>query len=89
MREYAPLSLSVAGVVPLPGKVRLAPRVEYKDRRRNTVLTDYTLVDLRVSRLFGRYEVRVDATNVGDTSYQEITGVAMPGRAATVTLLVR
>lgn len=87
--EYAPRSLSAAGLVTLPGAVRVAPRIEIRHRRRNAVVTDYAVVDLRLSRTFGRYDLRIEGTNLGDTSYQEITGVAMPGRAATVTLAVR
>ena len=86
--EYAPRSFSAGALLALPGGLRVAPRIEYKGRRRNTILTDYTIVDLRVSRRFGLYDVRVEATNAGDTAYQEITGVAMPGRAATLTLAV-
>jgi iron complex outermembrane receptor protein len=87
--EYAPQSFNAAALVPLPGGLRLAPRLEYKHRRRTSLTTDYAVVDLRLSRAFGRYDVRVEATNVGDATYQEIAGVAMPGRAATVTLAVR
>ena len=87
--EYAPQSFNAAALVPLPGGLRLAPRLAYKHRRRNSATTDYALVDLRLSRAFGRYDVRAEATNLGDTSYQEIAGVAMPGRAATITLAIR
>ena len=87
--EYAPQSFNAAALVPLPGGLRLAPRLAYKHRRRNRATTDYALVDLRLSRAFGRYDVRAEATNLGDTSYQEIAGVAMPGRAATITLAIR
>lgn len=87
--EYAPRSVSVGGLVTLPGAIKLAPRLELKHRRRNAAVTDYSLLDLRVSRAFGRYELSAEGTNLGDTTYQEITGVAMPGRAATVTLTVR
>ncbi|MEQ1572647.1 MAG: TonB-dependent receptor [Vicinamibacterales bacterium] len=85
--EYAPHALTAAAMVPLPGAVRLAPSVQYKHRRRNAVIADDVVMDLRVSRRFGRYDVRVEATNLGDTTYQEITGVAMPGRAATISLV--
>jgi iron complex outermembrane receptor protein len=87
--EYAPRSFAASAMVTLPGRIRVAPRIEYKHRQRNAFTTDYTLVDLRLSRSFGHYDVRVEGTNLGDTSYQEVAGVAMPGRAATVTLAVR
>jgi outer membrane receptor protein involved in Fe transport len=87
--EYAPHAFTVAALVPLPAGVRVAPRLEYRHRRRNAATTDDAVLDLRVSRAFGRYEVRLDGTNLADTDYQEIAGVAMPGRAATITLAVR
>jgi iron complex outermembrane receptor protein len=86
--EYAPHAITAAALVPLPGGVHVAPRVEYKHRRRNASASDYAVLDLRVSRAFGLYELRIDGTNLGDTRYEEIAGVAMPGRAATVSLAV-
>lgn len=87
--EYAPHKLAVAGFLELPVGLTVAPRLEYRHRQRNTATTDDAVLDLRVSRAFGRYEVRVEGTNLGDAEYQEIAGVAMPGRAATVTLAIR
>ena len=97
--EYAPQSLTAAAMVRLPGAIRVAPSVQYKHRRRNTFNTDYGVLDLRVSRRFGRYDVRAEGTNLTEATtidpvtrlrvpYQEIAGVAMPGRAATLTLAV-
>ena len=86
--EYAPHGLAVGGVVPIAG-LRVAPRLEYRHRRRNAATTDYAVLDLRVSRAFGRYELQVEGTNLGDADYQEIAGVAMPGRAASVTFAIR
>ncbi|MBI4886887.1 MAG: TonB-dependent receptor [Acidobacteria bacterium] len=87
--DYAPHSVALAASVALPGALQLAPRLEYKHRTRSTGTSDYALVDLRVSRRFGLYEVRVEGTNLGGASYQEIVGVAMPGRAVTLSLAVR
>jgi iron complex outermembrane receptor protein len=84
--EYAPHTIAAAAVIPLPGRVRLAPTLSYKRRQRNRTTFDYTLIDLRVSREFGRYELRLDGSNLGNASYQEIAGVAMPGRAASAGL---
>ena len=67
----------------------IPPRVEYRHRQRNAATTDYAVLDLRVSRAFGRYEVRIEGTNLGNAEYQEIAGVATPGRAATISLIVR
>ena len=84
--DYAPHSFIVAGSLPLVEDVRLAPRLEYRHRTRSSGESDYALVDLRLSRPFGRYEVRLEGTNLGNANYQEIAGVAMPGRAVTIGL---
>jgi hypothetical protein len=84
--EYAPHSVTAAALVALPGGIHVAPRLEYKHRRRNVVEADSAILDLRISRRLGRYSVEVEATNLANVEYQEIAGVAMPGRAATVTL---
>lgn len=86
--DYAPHVMVLSGVVPVPGGIHVAPRLEYKHRQRNAVESDTAVLDLRASRRFGRYEVRVDGTNLGNEVYQEIAGVAMPGRAGTVSLLI-
>jgi iron complex outermembrane receptor protein len=87
--DYAPHSVVVAASVGLPGAFYLAPRLEFKQRTRSTGTSDYTLFDLRVSRRFAEYEVRFDATNLGNVTYQEILGVAMPGRTATFSFAYR
>ena len=87
--DYAPHSLTLAASVALPAAMQVAPRFEYKRRTRSTGKSDYTVLDLRVSRRFGVYEIRVEGSNLGDASYQEVLGVAMPGRSATVSLAFR
>jgi len=86
--DYAPHVLVGSALVRVPGDVRLAPRFEYKHRQRNQAFSGSTVVDLRISRSFGGYELRLEGTNLGNVAYQEVAGVAMPGRAATVTLAV-
>ncbi|MBI2187182.1 MAG: TonB-dependent receptor [Acidobacteria bacterium] len=86
--DYAPHSLGVATSVTLPAAVQLAPRLEYRRRTRSTGPDDYAVLDLRVSRRFGTYELRVDGTNLGDADYQEVLGVAMPGRAVRLSLAI-
>jgi outer membrane cobalamin receptor len=86
--EYAPHGVALAGMVPIAG-LRVAPRLEYRHRQRNAATTDYAVLDLRISRTFGRFELRVEGTNLGDAEYQEIAGVATPGRAGTISLIVR
>jgi len=87
--DYAPHSFAAAAMVPLPGAVRLSPRLEYRHRTRSTGVSDYAVLDLRVSRGFGNYEVRVDGTNLFDASYQEVLNVQMPGAAFSVSLAAR
>jgi iron complex outermembrane receptor protein len=87
--DYAPHTVAVGASIDTPGALRVAPRLEYKHRTRSTGTSDYALIDLRVSRLFGLYEVRLEGTNLGNESYQEILGVAMPGRAVSVSVAVR
>jgi len=87
--DYAPHSVAVAASIALPSAMQLAPRLEYKRRTRSTGKSDYAVLDLRVSRRFGRYEVRIEGTNLGNASYQEVLGVAMPGRAVSVSLAIR
>jgi iron complex outermembrane receptor protein len=84
--DYAPHSLAVAASIGLPAAMQLAPRLEFKRRTRSTGKSDYAVLDLRVSRRFGIYEMRLEGTNLGDASYQEVLGVAMPGRAITASI---
>lgn len=86
--DYAPHSLALAASLAFPAAVQVAPRLEYRRRTRSTGTSDYALVDLRVSRRFGICEVRVEGTNLGDADYQEVLGVAMPGRAVGLSLAV-
>ena len=86
--DYAPHTLVAAGSVAIRGGLFVAPRLEYRHRTRASGNDDYAVLDLRVSRAFGRFEVRLDGANLGNAAYQEITGVAMPGRSATVALVV-
>lgn len=86
--DYAPHGIVAAGSVPLLARVQLAPRLEYRHRTRSTGESDYALLDVRLSRAFGRYDVRVEMTNLANASYQEVAGVAMPGRAFSVALAI-
>ena len=87
--DYAPHSFAAAAAIPLPGAIRIAPRLEYKHRTRSTGVSDYAVMDLRVSRGFGAYEIHVDGTNLFDASYQEVLNVQMPGAAVSVSLAAR
>lgn len=86
--DYAPHSVTAAAAVPLPGAIRLVPRIEFRQRSRPTGTSKYVLLDIRAARRLGRVvELVVEGTNLLDAEYQEIAGVAMPGRAGTVSLV--
>jgi iron complex outermembrane receptor protein len=87
--DYAPHSAAIAGSFVLPAAMRVAPRLELKRRTRSTGETSYGVFDMRVSRRFGPYEVRVEGTNLTNAAYQEVLGVAMPGRAAAISVAYR
>ena len=97
--DYAPHSFTAAASIPLPARLQVAPRFEYRERRRPYPQPaggvavgdrDYALFDLRLARRVGaHYEVAIEGTNLFDVSYQEIAGVAMPGAKWAVSLAVR
>jgi outer membrane cobalamin receptor len=86
--DYVPHSFVAAALVELPLALRVAPRVVYKQRTRSTGTSDDAVVDLRLSRRIGLYDLRIEGTNLADARYQEILGVAMPGRAASVSVAI-
>jgi outer membrane cobalamin receptor len=86
--DFAPHTLTATAAISAFRGVTFAPRIEYKRRSRTTGTVDYVLIDARVSRRYGVYELQVEGTNLLDTRYEEIVGVAMPGRAVTVSIRV-
>jgi outer membrane cobalamin receptor len=96
--DYAPRSLTTTLVLPRFGRVRVAPRFEYRDRRRPRAHADgsvavssqdYLLLDTRVGvRLSSRLELLVDGSNLFDVEYQEVAGVPMPGAKLAAMLVV-
>jgi outer membrane receptor protein involved in Fe transport len=88
--DYAPHSIAAGAAVPLPAGFRVAPRLEYRHRTRSSGDSDYALLDLRLGRRINRtFDLFIDGTNLFDVSYQEISGVAMPGAAFSVSIAVR
>ena len=87
--DFAPHSFVAAASVGGPGGIQVAPRLEYRHRTRSTGTSDYALLDVRVSRRVGMWEARLEGTNLANVAYQEVTGVAMPGRALSASLVVR
>lgn len=61
-----------------PGGLRVAPSLEY---RRKADGRRWWLLDARLSRELGRIGVWIEGRNLLDQRYEEIRGVAMPGRA--------
>ena len=87
--DYAPLTFTAAGALPLPGGFRAGPRVEYRRRTRPLVREQYMLVAARVGRRLGPLvDLYVDGANLLDRSYSEISGVPMPGATMTVSVVV-
>ena len=98
--DYAPQSFVAAAVLPRFGRVRVAPRLEYRDRRRPRAQPDGTVASarrttccsMRASAGACRRSSSCSWTaQLFDVEYQEIAGVAMPGAklAVDVRSLVR
>ena len=94
--DYAPRTFVAAASAPLPGRFRVAPRLEYRRRRRQIgtpprpATSDYVLLDARVSRILAsNYELYIEGTNLFDRQYQEIANVPMPGAAMSVGFAIR
>jgi len=62
----------------LPRGVQVAPSAEY---RRKADGRDWWLLDLRLTRAIGRFELYADGRNLTGAGYQEVRGVDMPGRS--------
>jgi iron complex outermembrane receptor protein len=75
--DYARHGVSVAASTPLAWGLWAGGRLDVRQR---TGRPAYTLIDVRLSRAAKTATFFVDAANLLDTSYEEIRGVAMPGR---------
>jgi outer membrane cobalamin receptor len=64
--------------VTLPGKLLASPTIEY---RRKADGREWWLLDLRLLRAVGRFELYADGHNLTNAQYQEVPGVDMPGRS--------
>jgi iron complex outermembrane receptor protein len=88
--DYAPRSFTGAASIPLPARIQVAPRLEYRRRTRSSGTSDYLLLDARVALGVGRrYELFVEGTNLFDVRYEEVAGVRMPGAAMAAGLAIR
>jgi outer membrane cobalamin receptor len=75
--DYARHSFVVSAAVPLPAGFSVGGRA---DARARTARDAYLLVDLRATYELGPVRLFVDGLNLLDADYEEIRGVAMPGR---------
>ena len=83
--DYARHSIAAATVI-RARQWSLGPRLEFKHRVDGR---EYWVLDTRVAYRIGRWEAYADGLNLLDTDYEEIRGVAMPGRAMRVGLRIR
>lgn len=78
---------SLAALVPLPWGVELAGGVRLRNPR---AAASYALFDVRLRRaVVADLEAQLEVTNALDRSYQEVPGVPLPGRWATLSLTWR
>lgn len=84
--DYAPHGVGADVGVLWPGEVQTGVRVEH---RRPFGRSPWTTVDVRLARAFRRFTPFVEVSNLGNVRYEEIRGVAMPGRWARVGIAVK
>jgi iron complex outermembrane receptor protein len=84
--DYAPHGVGGDVSLSLPWQLATSARVEH---RRPYGRAAWTTVDLRVSRPVRRITAFVEVANIGDATYEEIRGVAMPGRWARAGITVK
>jgi len=87
--EYARHQAGGSISVPVGGGARIAVNADFRNRLVAQTWRSYTLVSARISRAFRRTDVYLDGSNLLNTNYQEIAGVAMPGRWVSVGVTVR
>jgi outer membrane cobalamin receptor len=84
--DYARHGLGADMVLPLRGQASLSGRAEY---RRPVARPAYALVDVRLQKGWRRLVLFAEASNLLAADYQEIAGVAMPGRWLSTGIEVR
>jgi outer membrane cobalamin receptor len=77
--DYAPHGIGGDLSWQLPWSFSTGLRVEH---RRPIARASWTTVDVRLARPIRRFTVFAEMANVGDEHYEEVRGVAMPGRWA-------
>ena len=76
--NYPVNNASMQWLARLPGNIQMRTRVGVVERYNND---PYALWDLALSRQFQYVRPFLQLANLANTSYQEIAGVAMPGRS--------
>ena len=84
--EYARHQSGGSLTVPVIAGFRAAVNVDHRHRFDGQ---NYDLVGLRISRGFSRGDIYFDVANALDETYQEVAGVAMPGRWMSVGFRLR
>ena len=84
--DYAPHGVGLDAALDLPWALQAGLRVEH---RRPYGRAAWTTADARVAHTFRRVTTFVEVANLGATRYEEIRGIAMPGRWARVGIAVR
>ncbi len=84
--DYAPHGIGLDAAIAWPGALQTGVRLEH---RRPAARDAWTTVDVRVARPVRRVTAFVEVANIGDVRYEEIRGVAMPGRWARAGITVR
>jgi iron complex outermembrane receptor protein len=84
--DYAPHGAGADVAVQGPAQLQAGVRLEH---RRPYGRAAWTTVDVRIARPIRRVLAFVEVGNLGDVSYEEIRGVAMPGRWARAGVSVR
>lgn len=75
--DYAPHGLGADVVARWPWAVTTGVRVEHRRAYRRG---SWTTMDVRVARPVQRFTLFAEVANLGNARYQEVRGVAMPGR---------
>lgn len=76
--DYAAHLVAASATMRVPWGIDVGPRVGWNRRNDGR---DAAVADMRIARTAGRATLYLDATNLFDERYEEIRGVAMPGRA--------
>ncbi|MEO8481999.1 MAG: TonB-dependent receptor [Acidobacteriota bacterium] len=87
--EYARHQAGGSVSLPVGAGARIALNADFRNRLVAQTWHSYTLLSARVSRAFKRTDVYLDGSNLLNANYQEIAGVAMPGRWMSVGVTVR